>query len=49
MTEIQFNQLLKIFNTFQLINTKGEDTIIMAQCLTAMKNLLEEIKPSIEK
>lgn len=49
MTDIQFNQLLKIFNTFQLVNTKGEDTIIMAQCLTAMKNLLEEIKTSIEK
>lgn len=49
MTEIQFNQLLKIFNTFQLVSTKGEDTIIMAQCLTAMKNLLEEINPSIEK
>ena len=48
MTEIQFNQLLKIFNTFQLVNTKGEHTIIMAQCLTAMKNLLEEIKSSNE-
>lgn len=46
MTELQFNQLLKIFNTFQLINTKGEDTMIMAQCLTAMKNFLEENRPN---
>ena len=44
MNEIQLNQLVRIFNTLKLINTCGEDTIIMAQCLTSFKDLLEDVQ-----
>lgn len=44
MNEIQLNQLVRIFNTLKLVNTCGEDTIIMAQCLTSFKELLEDIQ-----
>lgn len=36
-------QLTRIFNTLKLVNTHGEDTIVMAQCLTALKDLIEEV------
>jgi hypothetical protein len=26
----------------KLINTRGEDTVLMAQCLTALKDFIEE-------
>ena len=44
MNEIQLNQLVRIFNTLKLVNTCGEDTIIMAQCLTSFKDLLEDVQ-----
>lgn len=39
-------QLAKIYNTLTLISTKGEDTIIMGQCLSAMHDVLVEIQNS---
>ena len=42
MTEKQLNQLTKIFNTLKLVMTNGEDTIVMAQCLSAFKEFLVE-------
>lgn len=35
-------QLSRIYNTLLLINTKGEDTLIMADCLRALKNYIIE-------
>lgn len=32
-------QLGQTYNTLTLINTKGEDTIYMAECLKTLKNL----------
>ena len=32
--------LTQIFNTLSLVSTKGEDTIIMGECLSAFKNFL---------
>ena len=43
MEHSQLNQLTRIFNTLKLVNTKGEDTVLMAQCLTALKDFIEEI------
>jgi hypothetical protein len=45
MTQEQYNLLTRIFNTLGVINTKGEDTLNMAECLIALRNLLMEIKP----
>ena len=45
MTNEQYNQLTRIFNTLGIINTKGEDTLNMAECLIALRGLLLELKP----
>lgn len=33
-------QLIKIYNTMLLIETKGENTLIMADCLRALKDII---------
>ena len=48
MTQEHYNLLTRIFNTLGVINTKGEDTLNMAECLIALRNLLMEIKPAEE-
>lgn len=40
MTYENVEILSRIYNTLLLINTKGEDTIIMAECLNALKSLV---------
>lgn len=40
MTKEKLEILSRIYNTLLLINTRGEDTLIMADCLTAMKNFI---------
>ena len=42
MNSNQLTQLTRIFNTMKLIYTHGEDTVLMAQCLTALKDFIEE-------
>ena len=37
-------QLIKIYNTLLMVSTKGEDTVIMGQCLNAMRDLLTQIQ-----
>ena len=36
-------QLIRITNTLGLISTKGEDTIYMANCVQALRQLIETI------
>lgn len=43
MTKEQMIQLTRIYNTLMLISTKGEDTLVMADCLNALKALASEI------
>lgn len=40
--------LSRIYNTLLLINTKGEDTMIMADCLKALRNFILANKQGIE-
>jgi hypothetical protein len=40
MTYEKLETLSRIYNTLLLINTKGEDTLIMADCLNAMKSFV---------
>lgn len=35
-------QLQMIYNTLKLISTRGEDTLIMADCLRAMQELIKQ-------
>ena len=40
MTYEKLETLSRIYNTLLLINTKGEDTLIMADCLKALRNFI---------
>lgn len=42
MTQSQKEQLTRIYNTLMLISTKGEDTLVMADCLRAIQQLYNE-------
>lgn len=41
MTENYVRNLTQIYNTLLLVNTRGEDTIIMAECLKALQQVIE--------
>ena len=43
MEQMHLEQLIRIYNTLLTISTKGEDTVIMGQCLGAMKDVLMAI------
>lgn len=51
MTYEKLETLSRIYNTLLLINTKGEDTLIMADCLNAMKTFVlnEQKELSLQK
>lgn len=44
ITEEQLDQLIRIYNTLFEIQTKGEDTLIMADCLKALDQNIGSIK-----
>ena len=39
--------LTRIYNTLLLVNTKGEDTVLMGTCLQAFKKTLMEMQQGI--
>lgn len=43
ITQEELTQLSKIYNTLSLISTKGEDTLVMADCLRAFQQVLENV------
>ena len=42
MTENHVKSLTQIYNTLLLISTRGEDTMIMAECIKALQRVIEE-------
>ena len=44
MTQEQVNQFVRIYNTLCTVSTRGEDTIVMGECLRAMQVLAQEIQ-----
>lgn len=48
ITQEQINQLTRIYNTLFEITTKGENTLIMADCLRAIEALITEIRNNPE-
>ena len=48
MTYEKLETLSRIYNTLLLINTKGEDTLIMADCLNAMRNFVTNEQRELE-
>ena len=43
MTQEQVTQLYRIYNTLGTVSTRGEDTIIMGDCLRALAALIQEV------
>ena len=48
MTYEKLEILSRIYNTLLLINTKGEDTIVMADCLNAMRSFVTNEQRELE-
>ena len=40
----QLSQLGRIFNTLMQINTQGENTMMMCDCLRALQQVVEEVQ-----
>lgn len=43
ITKEQVEQLTRIYNTMLNIGTKGEDTLIMSDCLRALEQVIVQI------
>ena len=48
ITKEQIDQLTRIYNTMFEIQTKGEDTLVMADCLRALEQIIISIKNNTE-
>lgn len=48
MTYEKLETLSRIYNTLLLINTKGEDTLVMADCLNAMRTFVTNEQKELE-
>lgn len=48
MTYEKLETLSRIYNTLLLINTKGEDTLVMADCLNAMRAFVQNEQRELE-
>ena len=48
MTYEKLETLSCIYNTLLLINTKGEDTLVMADCLNAMRAFVQNEQKELE-
>ena len=48
MTYEKLETLSRIYNTLLLINTKGEDTLIMADCLNALRIFVQNEQRELE-
>ena len=49
MNKLQLEQLIRVYNTLTTISTKGEDTLIMAECLNTLKPLLLQLQQQIQE
>ena len=47
--DIQIQQLIKIFNALATISTKGEDTLMMADCLRLLEDIIKNLKNFLEQ
>lgn len=49
MTQNHLEQLIRVYNTLLGVSTKGEDTMMMGQCLAVMKDVLVDIQNSMSE
>ena len=43
------DQLIRVYNTLLTVSTKGEDTVVMGQCLSVMRESLSAIQETLSK
>ena len=48
ITKEQVEQLTRIYNTMLEVHTKGEDTLIMADCLRALEQTIRAIPQNVQ-
>ena len=48
MTRQQAEQFISIYNTLLNVSTRGEDTLIMADCLRALERVVKQINEEQE-
>jgi len=48
ITREQLEQLARIYNTMLNIGTKGEDTLVMADCLRALEQVVKDISQAAQ-
>lgn len=44
MTQNHLENLIRVYNALLGVSTKGEDTVIMGQCLAVMRETLAEVQ-----
>ncbi len=44
MTQTHLENLIRVYNALLGISTKGEDTVMMGQCLAVMRDTLTEVQ-----
>jgi hypothetical protein len=44
MTQTHLENLIRVYNALLGISTKGEDTVMMGQCLAVMRETLTEVQ-----
>lgn len=49
MTQNHLEQLIRVYNTLLGVSTRGEDTMMMGQCLAVMKDVLVEIQNAMSE
>lgn len=43
------DQLIRVYNTLLTVSTKGEDTVVMGQCLSVMRDSLAAMQQNFSQ
>lgn len=49
MNNQELTQLNQIYNTLLMVSTKGQDTVLMGQCIYAMEQLVNIVNQRLQK
>ena len=49
MTQNHLENLIRVYNALLGISTKGEDTVMMGQCLAVMRETLTEVQNAMSE
>lgn len=49
MNNQELTQLNQIYNTLLMVSTKGQDTVLMGQCIYAMEQLVNTVNQRLQE